>query len=239
MFVKPGWVYLLPENRPCFSMDPQRLIWRIKMRTLALFVVLDLLSGCAPYASNISPSPISSARYDGWSCEKLRKEQQFIEESLARVSSDQDSAASTDIWMVILIGVPTSGGGVKGEVVRLKGEQIAIHHAIIAADCSPAAENQSVVEKRTGVSPLGNSAQAMPMPASIPTPGSAQKDPRSTNAERSSSNRVELINRAGSSVTCPAEIIDPSGSRSCVSNAQSQGFARNAKRFSRLQRGLE
>ena len=119
------------------------------MRTLALFVVLGLLSGCAPYASNISPSPISSARYDGWSCEKLRKEQQFIEESLARVSSDQDSAASTDIWMVILIGVPTSGGGVKGEVVRLKGEQIAIHHAIIAADCSPAAENQSVVEKRT------------------------------------------------------------------------------------------
>jgi hypothetical protein len=100
-----------------------------------LLAALLFLVGCAPYASNISPSPISSARYDGWPCDKLRVEQRFVEESLTRVSADQDSAAGNDILMVFLIGVPTSGGGVKGEVARLKGEQIALHHAMLQANC--------------------------------------------------------------------------------------------------------
>lgn len=94
-----------------------------------------LLTACAPYAANITPSAISSARYDAWGCNKLKLEQQFVEESLARVSADQDSAARTDTIMVFLIGVPTSGGGVKGEVARLKGEQIAIHRAMLDAGC--------------------------------------------------------------------------------------------------------
>ena len=196
------------------------------MRTLISFVVLALVCGCAPYASNISPSPISSARYDGWNCEKLRKEQQFVEESLARVSSDQDSAASSDIWMVILIGVPTSGGGVKGEVARLKGEQIAIHEAIIAAECSSAPKNQSLAEKRPGASTLENSEQAVPTQASSPTPGSTQKNSPLAHAEQLSSTRIALLNEFGTSVTCPAEIVDPSESRSCVSNAESHGFVR-------------
>ena len=83
-----------------------------------------------PFAANISPSMISAARYDGWNCNKLKTEQKFIEDALVRVSADQDSAATLDIWMVILIGVPTSGGGVKGEVARLKGEQTAIHRGL-------------------------------------------------------------------------------------------------------------
>jgi hypothetical protein len=37
--------------------------------------------------------------------------------------------------MVFLIGVPTSGGGVKGQVADLKGQQIALHEAMIQADC--------------------------------------------------------------------------------------------------------
>ena len=93
------------------------------------------LAGCAPFASNITPSAISYMRYDGWSCDKLTYEQKFVEDSLIRAIADQDSAATTDIWMVILIGVPTSGGGIKGEVARLKGEQIAIHNAMMQAGC--------------------------------------------------------------------------------------------------------
>ena len=46
--------------------------------------------------------------YEGWNCNKLRAEQKFVEDSLVQVSADQDSAATTDIWMVVLIGVPTS-----------------------------------------------------------------------------------------------------------------------------------
>ena len=127
------------------------------MKTVGLILLLGLLSACAPYASNISPSPISSARYDGWSCDKIRKEQQFVEDSLTRVSADQDSAAQTDIWMVILIGVPTSGGGVKGEVARLKGEQIALHHALLDTDCGGSTPKVPLAEKDVGSSsPLGN-----------------------------------------------------------------------------------
>jgi hypothetical protein len=74
-------------------------------------------------------------RYDGWSCPKLKKEQSFVEASLVRVSADQDNAASNDALMVFLIGVPTSGGGVKSQVADLKGQQIALHNALLESNC--------------------------------------------------------------------------------------------------------
>ena len=111
------------------------------MRAVSVFALLATaagviaLAGCAPHASDIAPAPISTARYDGWSCPKLRKELTFVEESLARVSADQDHAASNDALMVALIGVPTSGGGVKGQVADLKGQQVALHQALIEDNC--------------------------------------------------------------------------------------------------------
>jgi hypothetical protein len=92
-------------------------------------------TSCAPHASEISPAPISAARYDDWRCEKLQKEQAFVEQSLVRVSADQDHAAKNDALMVFLIGVPTSGGGVKGQVAELKGEQNALRDAIRDHNC--------------------------------------------------------------------------------------------------------
>lgn len=94
-----------------------------------------ILSDCAPYARDISPAAISTARYDGWDCAKLQKEKSFVDESLTRVSADQDGAADHDALMVFLIGVPTSGGGVKGEVAELKGEQKALHEALLDRGC--------------------------------------------------------------------------------------------------------
>ena len=79
-----------------------------------LLPITLLLSACAPYASEITPAAISGLRYDGWSCAKLAKEKAFVDEALARTSADEDAAANRDAWMVFLIGVPTSGGGVKG-----------------------------------------------------------------------------------------------------------------------------
>ena len=95
----------------------------------------SLLVGCAPYARDISPAPISTARYDGWDCPKLQKEKAFIDEALTRVSADQDGAADHDALMVFLIGVPTSGGGVKGQVADLKGQQVALHEALLDRGC--------------------------------------------------------------------------------------------------------
>lgn len=103
--------------------------------TISALAIAGLLSACAPYAHDIAPAPISSARYDGWSCSKLAKEQAFVDSSLARVSGDQDHSANTDALMVFLIGVPTSGGGVKSQVADLKGQQIALHDGMLEASC--------------------------------------------------------------------------------------------------------
>jgi hypothetical protein len=144
-------------------------------KQILLLAVLVMLSACAPYASNISPSPISSARYDGWNCNKLRAEQKFVEDSLVRVSADQDSAATTDIWMVILIGVPTSGGGVKGEVARLKGEQIALHNAMLMAGCITGEETKPEVKPEVKVAPMKAEA---PAPTSVEVPPDREPPPR-------------------------------------------------------------
>ena len=104
-------------------------------KAIILISGLCLLVGCAQYASEISPAAISDARYDGWGCQKLAKERTFVDTSLVRVSADQDHAASHDALMVFLIGVPTSGGGVKGQVAELKGQQQALHEAMLDKGC--------------------------------------------------------------------------------------------------------
>jgi len=104
----------------------------VKFMPLALAF---LISGCAEKAANIEPSMLSAARYDGWGCQKLYKEKDFVDTALVKVSADQDEAASHDAWMVFWIGVPTSGGGVKGEVARLKGEQEALRQSIRDRGC--------------------------------------------------------------------------------------------------------
>lgn len=94
-----------------------------------------LVAGCAQKAELIEPSQISPTRYAGWSCSKLGYEMRFVEDALSRVSSAQDRASKNDALMVFLIGVPTSGGGVPGEVARLKGEREAVRMAMRDRGC--------------------------------------------------------------------------------------------------------
>ena len=103
--------------------------------TSVAFLAVAILAACAPYSADISPASISSARYDGWSRKKLAKELAFVDLSLARVTGEQDNSANRDALLVFLIGVPTSGGGVKEQVAELKGQQIALHEAMVQADC--------------------------------------------------------------------------------------------------------
>jgi hypothetical protein len=99
------------------------------------FILPLWLVACAQYAAEIPPAAISESRYDDWSCPKPKKEQAFVDAALVRVSADQDQAAGRDTLMVALIGVPTSGGGVKGQVADLKGQQIALHEALRDHNC--------------------------------------------------------------------------------------------------------
>ncbi|MCR9148848.1 MAG: hypothetical protein NXH83_01610 [Rhodobacteraceae bacterium] len=110
----------------------------MRLRSLAVLAcaVVIGLPGCAKKADNIEPAAISTAKYDGWNCSKLAKEKAFVDGALVRVSAQQDKAASDDALMVFLIGVPTSGGGVPGEVARLKGEQEAIRQALRDRSCT-------------------------------------------------------------------------------------------------------
>ncbi len=100
-------------------------------------IVLACLSvgACAKKADNIEPSAISVSKYRNWSCNQLRREKAFTDTALVRTSAAQDKAAQNDAVMVFLIGVPTSGGGVPGEVARLKGEQEAIRQAMVRKSC--------------------------------------------------------------------------------------------------------
>ncbi len=109
------------------------------MKKLMVVIALmagSVLVGCAKKADNIEPAAISTAKYDGWNCSKLSREKSFVDEALVRVSTSQDKAAGNDALMVFLIGVPTSGGGVPGEVARLKGEQEAIRRSMVERNCS-------------------------------------------------------------------------------------------------------
>lgn len=97
-----------------------------------------VLVGCAPRAADIAPAYVSPLKYmgDDWTCEKLIMEATYVGEALIRASGNQDDAANRDAWTVFLIGVPTSGGGNKAEVARLKGEQEALRQALRDKDCA-------------------------------------------------------------------------------------------------------
>ena len=94
------------------------------------------ITACAKKAELVEPAAISTARYSGWNCSKLQKEKAFVESALVTKSDTQDKAAKTDAWMVFLIGFPTSGGGVTGEVAKLKGENEAIRQSMVNRNCS-------------------------------------------------------------------------------------------------------
>jgi len=105
------------------------------MKKLVIVAAFAILAACAEKAANIEPAAISSAKYEGWNCRKLAKEKAFVEEALIRASGIQDKAAQNDTMMVILIGVPTSNGGIKSEVARLKGEKEALRVAMRDRGC--------------------------------------------------------------------------------------------------------
>ena len=100
--------------------------------------ILALVAACAPRADEITPAAISTSQYAGWDCGRLAREKAFTDEALTRASDEQDSAARRDAMTVFLIGVPVSGGGIKGEVARLKGNQEAIRRTMIAQGCPTA-----------------------------------------------------------------------------------------------------
>jgi len=107
----------------------------MKTSSALILACLIVLGACVKKAELIEPAAISTAKYDGWGCSKLSREKAFVDKALVMKSTTQDKAAKSDAWMVFLIGFPTSGGGVTGEVARLKGEQEALRQSLINRSC--------------------------------------------------------------------------------------------------------
>ena len=110
---------------------------------VSLSICCILMIGCAQRAANIAPAHISAAKYADWDCKRLLDEKTFVDNALPKASSQQDAAADSDAMMVFLIGVPTSGGGIKSEVARLKGEQEALRNVIRDKDCYNKPQSQT------------------------------------------------------------------------------------------------
>jgi len=106
----------------------------MKPASLALLAAV-LIVGCAPRAASIAPSHVSTAYYSGWSCERLLDEHAKVTDTLIHANAAQDRASNRDTLTVIFLGAPLSAGGIKGEVARLKGEEIAISRSLMYGGC--------------------------------------------------------------------------------------------------------
>jgi hypothetical protein len=103
------------------------------------------LSSCAAPPEAIAPSYVSPISYDSLSCPDLSAEAARVDAALAQASQQQEQAHGSDVVSVLLIGVPVStlsGTNVAPQVASLKGQQQAIHIALVQKHCRIAADSK-------------------------------------------------------------------------------------------------
>ncbi len=112
------------------------------MRDIAKFgIVLGVtapLSACAAPPESIAPSYVSPISYSGLNCSDLSGEVARVDAALTQASQQQEQAHGNDVVGVLLIGVPVStlsGTNVAPQVASLKGQQEAIHLAMLQKHC--------------------------------------------------------------------------------------------------------
>ena len=102
-----------------------------------------LVTACAKRPDAIVPVAIPMAAYSNQSCQGLASEYIREQQTLASLSSQQNSAATGDAFGVFLVGVPMSstfGGDKEGQVAVSKGKVQAIEQSMQARGCNvPAA----------------------------------------------------------------------------------------------------
>ena len=108
---------------------------RLSLNALWLTVAL---AACAQSPEAIQPAYVSSVPFNTWTCAQLGEEQQHLADALATASAQQTQARTNDTVGVIFIGLPVSsmsGENIAPQIAHLKGEQEAIHRAMVRNAC--------------------------------------------------------------------------------------------------------
>jgi hypothetical protein len=98
-----------------------------------------VLGACAQSPEAIQPAYVSSVPFNGWTCAQLGEEQQHLAEALATASAQQNQARTNDTVGILFLGLPVSsmsGENIAPQIAHLKGEQEAVHRAIVRNSCS-------------------------------------------------------------------------------------------------------
>ncbi len=88
-----------------------------------------LLGACAPSPDSIAATPVPAGLYDPLSCSAARAKRDGVAQTLAALEATQRDAAISDVWAVVLIGIPVSlltNGDRSGLISAQKGEIIAL-----------------------------------------------------------------------------------------------------------------
>lgn len=137
-------------------------------RLLWLAPILGL-AACAPTPESIQPAYVSEVPYQSWTCTQLSEETGRLSNALSTASTQQNTARSNDVAGVIFLGLPVgsmSGQSIAPQIARYKGEQEAVHKAMIRNNCS---EMQRIYPP-TPTDPAKPAASGQPVSPGITTP---------------------------------------------------------------------
>lgn len=112
----------------------------MKRAILALLCPLAV-AACAQSPGSIQPAYVSAVPYESWTCPQLGDEQDHLSSALATASKAQENARTNDTMGVLFLGLPVasmSGENIAPEIAHLKGEQDAVHLAMIHDFCGQA-----------------------------------------------------------------------------------------------------
>ena len=115
-----------------------------------LAMLITMLVACAPTPESIQPAYVSEVPFQAWRCLQLGEEQLRLGAALATAATQQNTARSNDTVGVLLLGLPVgsmSGQSIAPQIARYKGEQEAVHRAMIRNHCPELIEPVSPPEK--------------------------------------------------------------------------------------------
>jgi hypothetical protein len=107
---------------------------------LVLFAVQ--LAGCAPYPDQIAPANVSSAHYQGQSCQQLASQRNDVVGKLNAANSKQTYSATNDaiaaVFSPLTYGVGIGDeGNFETQIASLKGQYDALTRAGQSDGCFP------------------------------------------------------------------------------------------------------
>ncbi len=115
----------------------------VKNTTLAIVLLLPVISACASKSTDIEPAYVSPVQYEALNCRQLGREGQRVSAAASRVAGKQDKQRGNDqvltgvgvvvFWPVLF--ALEGDGPTAVELGRLKGEMEAIEKVSVRKNC--------------------------------------------------------------------------------------------------------